>query len=246
MSTASMSPPPRRAPVRGEDFEYRPLSTSAVASLVFGLLSTLIFFAGRDGIENALMLTPLPIIGLVLGIKALSHMRANPDQFTGGKLAMAGTALSAVCLVGGMSFSGYVYATEVPDGYARASFAELRPDEVELRGNHFVPPGIAKLEGQKVFIKGFMRPGSHYSTGGHAVNSGIASFLLVRDSGQCCYGDLSSVKYFDQVAVVLKDKLRVNYGSGMFRMGGTLRTFPENASDTSAGPTYLLEADYAE
>ena len=56
-----------------------------MASLVFGLLSTLIFFAGRDGIENALMLTPLPIIGLALGIKALSHMRANPDQFTGAR-----------------------------------------------------------------------------------------------------------------------------------------------------------------
>jgi hypothetical protein len=29
-------------------------------------------------------------------------------------------------------------------------------------------------------------------------------------------------------------------------MGGTLRTFPQNAGDTSAGPTYLLEADYAQ
>jgi len=245
MSTASMSPP-RRAPVRGEDFEYRPLSTAAVASLVFGLLSTLIFFGGRDGIENALLLTPLPIIGLALGFKSLSTMRANPDQFSGGKLAMGGTALSALCLVGGMLFSGYVYATEVPEGYARASFAQLRPDEVELRGNHVVPPDIAKLDGEKVFIKGYMRPGSHYSTGGHAVNSGIASFLLVRDNAQCCYGDLSSVKYFDQVAVKLTDKLRLSYHSGLFRMGGTLRTLPQFAGDTAAGPTYILEADYAE
>ena len=245
MSTTDVMAP-RRAAVRGEDFEYRPLSTTAVASLVFGLLSTLIFFAGRDGIENSLMLTPLPIIGLVLGFKALSHMRANPDQFTGGTVATMGTALSAVCLVGGMAFSGYVYATEVPDGYVRASFAELRPDEVELRGNQLIPPAIANLDGEKVFIKGYMRPGSHYSSGGHAVSNGINAFLLVRDNGQCCYGDLSNVMYFDQVAVVLKGKQRVNYSSGLFRMGGTLRTFPENAGNTAAGPTYLLEADYAQ
>jgi hypothetical protein len=245
MATVNATPP-RRAPARGEDFEYRPLSTAAVASLVFGLLSLLIFLAGRDGLENALMLTPLPIIGLVLGYKALATMKANPDQYSGDKFAKAGTAISAACLAFGLLFSGYVYATEVPDGYVRTTFAELRPDEVELRGNHVVPPGIAELDGKKVFIKGYMRPGSHYSTGGHAVNNGIASFLLVRDNAQCCYGDLGSVKYFDQVAVVLKDKLRVNYNSGLFRMGGTLRTRPEFAGDTAAGPTYILEADYAE
>lgn len=237
---------PRKAPIRGEDFEYRPLSTAAVASLVFGLLSTSIFLAGRNGIENSLLLTPLPIIGLALGLKALSHMRANPDQFTGGKLAKIGTAFSAICLVGGVAFSGYVYATEVRPDYFRSSFAELRPDEVELRGNHLVPPDIAKLDGEKVFFKGYMRPGSHYSSGGHAVNNGISSFLLVRDSGQCCYGDLSNVKYFDQMAIVMAGKQRVNYHSGLFRVHGILRVFPENAGDTSAGPTYLLEAHYAE
>ncbi len=236
----------RNTAVRGEEFEYRPLSTTAVASLVFGLLSTLIFLAGRDGIENSLLLTPLPIIGLVLGIKALSHLRANADQFTGGKLAKAGAALSAVCLVGGVAFSGYVYATEVRDGYVRTSFAKLRPDEVELRGNHLIPPAIAKLDGEEVFIKGYMRPGSHYSAGGHPVSNGISSFLLVRDNAQCCYGDLSNVQYFDQVAVVMAGKQRANYHSGLFRMHGTLRVHPEFAGNTSAGPTYLLEADFAE
>ena len=61
MATINASPP-RRAPARGEDFEYRPLSTAAVASLVFGLASMLIFPTGRNGLENAMMLTPLPII----------------------------------------------------------------------------------------------------------------------------------------------------------------------------------------
>src|SRR5688572_4070910 len=85
-----------------DEFEYRPLSVTAVASVVFGVLSTLIFFAGRDSFESALMLTPLPLLGLALGLRARSHMRANPDQFSGGRLANVGAALSAACLAGGL------------------------------------------------------------------------------------------------------------------------------------------------
>jgi hypothetical protein len=230
----------------GEEFQYRPLSIMAVASLVFGLLSPMIFFGGRVSIENALMLAPIPLIGLALGLWARSTMRANPDQYAGAKFANAGIALSGICLVGGMGFSGFVYATELPPGYIRTSFAELRPDEVDVRGDHVIPPSIQALEGKKVFIKGYMRPGNHYSAGGQPVSSGIASFLLVRDNAQCCYGDLSAVKYFDQMLVAMKTKERLTYHGGVFRMGGALRLFPENASDTSRGPTYMLEADYAE
>ena len=68
--------------------------------------------------------------------------------------------------------------------------------------------------------------------------------LLVRDYAQCCYGDLSAVKYYDQMLVTMQGQTRVNYHSGVMRMGGTLRLLPENAQDTSRGPTYVLEADY--
>jgi hypothetical protein len=127
----------------------------------------------------------------------------------------------------------------------RASFTDLRPDEVESRSDHAVPEEIAKLNGEKVFIKGYMRPGTHYSEGGASVSSGIASFLLVRDNNQCCFGDISSVKYYDQMVVACKGKLRLDYNSGLYRIGGTLRVFPENAHDNAKGPTYALEADYA-
>jgi hypothetical protein len=236
--------PARQAALAGEEFEYRPLSTTAVAALVFGLLSTAIFFTGGN-MEDALPLAPLPLIGLALGLRSLAVMRANPDQYSGHSMAVAGTALSAVCLIGGLSFSGYVHATEVPDGYVRTSFIDLRPDEVELRGNQLVPADIAALDGHKVFIKGYMRPGSHYSDAGSAVGNGIRTFLLVRDNAQCCFGDLSTVQYFDQVAVAMTTKQRLSYSPGLFRMGGTLRVFPENAGNTAQGPTYVLEADYA-
>ncbi|MCC6493861.1 MAG: hypothetical protein IT424_12685 [Pirellulales bacterium] len=234
----------RGAAVESEPFDYKPLSTTAVASLVFGLLSTAIFLSGGN-FEDALSLSPLALLGLALGCRSLSVMRASPDQFSGGGLAKAGTALSAVCLAGGLAFSGYLHATEVPEGYVRTSFIDLRPDEVDLRGDHFIPPEAAKLDGQKVFIKGYMRPGSHYSDGGSAVANGIRTFLLVRDNAQCCFGDLSSVKYFDQVAVAMATNQRLSYSPGLYRMGGTLRIFSQNAGDTSRGPTYVLEADYA-
>jgi hypothetical protein len=228
-----------------EEFNYRPLSTSAVASAVFALLSTLVFFAGRDSFDSALLMLPIPLIGLALGWKSLSMMRANADQFSGGGWAKFGLIFSAVCFIGGVGFAGYLQATEVPPGYLRATFTDLRPDEVESRGDHAVPAEIAKLNGEKVFIKGYMRPGTHYSEGGASVSSGIASFLLVRDNNQCCFGDISSVKYYDQMVVACKGKLRLDYNSGLYRIGGTLRVFPENAHDNAKGPTYALEADYA-
>jgi hypothetical protein len=227
-----------------EEFDYRPLSTSAVASGVLALLSIMIFVAAQGSFESALMLVPLPVMGLIMGWKSLSTMRANPGQFSGGVVAKLGVALSVVCLVGGLGYGGYVRATEAPPGYERTSFTELRPDEVETRGNHTIPDEIAKLDGQKVFIKGYMRPGTHYSDGGASVSNGIARFLLVRDNQTCCFGDLANVKYFDQMAVACKGRLRTDYKQGLYRVGGTLRVFPENAHDMAHGPAYALEADY--
>ena len=59
-----------------------------------------------------------------------------------------------------------------------------------------------------------MRPGTHYSAGGSAVNQHIKKFLLVRDNNQCCFGDLSQVKYFDQMAVNLTGPLTLDYSHG--------------------------------
>jgi hypothetical protein len=140
------------------DFEYRPVSTAAIASLVFGALSAVVFFGARDSFESCLMLCPIPLIGLLFGFRALSRITAHPDHTSGRGMALLGTALSAACLIGGLSYAGFVYATEVPDGYARTSFEDFRPDEVEIRGDVLVPPDIKALDGKKVFIKGYIRP----------------------------------------------------------------------------------------
>jgi hypothetical protein len=240
-TTEALTPVDRAEP---GDLEYRALSSTAVASVVFGALSVLIFLGARDTLESALMLTPLPMAGVALGIRALRKIRANPDQFSGAGAAKAGLAMSAACLVGGLAFAFYVRITEVPKGYVPTSFAEFKPDEVDQRGGHAVPPEVAALDGKKVFIKGYMRPGTHYSSGGSAVNQHIKRFLLVRDNYQCCFGDLSTVKYFDQMAVNLNGPITVDYTTGLYRLGGTLHVAERNL--IAGGPVFQLEADHAE
>ncbi len=221
-----------------EEFLYRPLSTGAITALVFGVLSSLTFVAGRDSLQACLMMCPIPVLGIFIGLRALAKIRSNPDQYSGGKLALVGVMTSAIGLVGGLSYSGFVYATEVPTGYARTSFTEFRPDEVELRGKIAVPRDIQALDGKQVFIKGYMRGDST------PVRHNVRNFLLVRDNNQCCFGDLSSVKYFDQVMVNTIGSLNTDYSTGLFRVGGTLHVNPNNAIRGVGYPVYTLEADY--
>jgi hypothetical protein len=223
-----------------EEFQYRPLSVGAIVALVLGLLSPLTFLAGSESLAGCLMMSPIPALGIFVGLKAWVRIRSTPDQASGGKLAATGVLLSLVGLVGGLGYASYVYATEVPPGYVRTSFDELRPDEVEQRGDLLVPRDLQKLAGQKVFIKGFMRPGSS------PVRTNVRQFLLVRDNNQCCFGDISSLKYFDQVLVSTVGSLSTDYSTGIYRVGGTLHLHPENIVRGVGYPVYTLEADHLE
>ncbi len=223
-----------------EEFQYRPLSVGAIVALVLGLLSPLTFITGHDSLAGCLMMCPIPALGIFVGLKAWARIRLMPDQASGSKLAMTGVLLSLLGLVGGLSYASYVYATEVPPGYERTSFDDFRPDEVEQRGDLLVPRDVQKLDGRKVFIKGFMRPGSS------PVRTNVRQFLLVRDNNQCCFGDISSVKYFDQVLVVTVGSLSTDFSTGIYRVGGTLHIHPENIVRGVGYPVYTLEADHLE
>ncbi len=219
-------------------FEYRAFSTSAVASVIFGVLSLLTIVAARDSFESALMLFPIPLIGVVLGMRSLAAIRLAPDQLSGRKFAVGGIVLSLVGLLGGLSFAGYVHATEVPAGATRTSFYELRPSEQDERAGIGIPKDVQALNGQRVFIKGYFRQDSS------PVTRNVRRFLLVRDNNQCCFGDLSNVKYYDQVLVDFDDKLTTDYKSGLFRIAGTLHLQPQNLLSGSQAPVYYIKADY--
>ena len=226
-----------------DDFDYRPLSIGAIASAIFGVLSGMLFFAAANDLQTTLALAPMPVLGLLLGISALRKIASMPYQYSGRVPAFVGVILSCLGLFGGLGYAGVVHATEVPEGYTRTSFYELRPDDVEQRGGKIVPPDIQALAGKSVFIKGYMRPGTHVSKSGTPVRNNVSRFLLVRDNNQCCFGDISSVKYYDQILVELEGDLSASYSGSLFRLGGKLVVNPKQ-SRRIGQTVYALKADY--
>jgi len=206
--------------------QYRALSTSAVASFIVGLLACTAILDWS--------LVTIPLIGVSLSIFALVKIKRHSDELTGRGLARAGLVLSLVFGVVGPSWLAYEFATEVPRGYARVSYAELQPDPAQV--GQQVPPGAMDLEGKKIFIKGFIYPGRE--------KDGIRQFLLVRDQGDCCFG--GNPKLTDRIQVTLEDPLRLKFESRLHKVGGTFHVAPANTAVSGAkgGVFYHLEADY--
>jgi hypothetical protein len=220
-----------------DTLQYRALHTGAILGLVLGVLSVFVVVAAASSLEGCLLIAPIPILGMFISLRSWAKTRREPERYTGGPIAMSGFVLSLAFLLGGLGYSGYVYATEVPEGYTRISFNDMQPDELEQRGGVIVPPDVAQLEGKRVFIKGYMRPPQY--------NTGIDSFLLVRDNKQCCFGDLSSVKYWDQILVKMTGSRRLNYSDGVYSIGGILSIQPQNSAFIGKYPVFSLQADYA-
>jgi hypothetical protein len=222
-----------------ETIQYRALHTGAIIGLVLGVVSALILISASTSLEHCLMVTPIPILGMFISLRSLGKIRRESDQYTGKPLAIAGLALSTFFLVTGVGYGFYVYKTEVPDGYQRIAFETLRPTEQEERSGVIVPSEVRELAGKRVFIKGYIRPGSA------PVRTGIDRFLLVRDNNQCCFGDLSKVNYFDQMAVQITSNDRIEDTLDILRMGGILEINEENLALGPGYPVFSLKADYA-
>ena len=98
----------------GNELIYRSVSKAAVGSAVFAVLS-LLFLVSK-------LLFMLPLIGLALGLIAISNIRRLPDELTGKTMARFGLLVSVLVLVGGGAMHIHEYATEVREGYDRISF----------------------------------------------------------------------------------------------------------------------------
>jgi hypothetical protein len=237
MSTATFDMEPTTDD--GETVEYRALHTGALIALVLGVVSVFVVVTAASSLEWCLLVTPIPVFGIFVALRSLRTIHRYPNQYAGDVIAKLGLVLSLIFLIGGVGYGGYVHATEVPEGYTRVSFNGMKPDELEVRSGLEVPPEITALEGKKIFIKGYIRPDSI------TVPRGIKQFLLVRDNNQCCFGDLSKIKYYDQIAVNLTGDKLVDYSQGVFRIGGILHVEPQNTAFGSAAPVFSLSADYA-
>ena len=186
------------------EFAYRSVSKAAIASLTFSILGALTAFLGQPFVL-------VPALGLGFGLLAMASFRRFPDELTGKVLGKIGLFLSLIILVTSVAYHSYIYATEVPPDHMRIAFSDLRPNP--KTPNIPYSPKSQELDGKKVFLKGYVRPG--------VKKRKLKEFILVGDFGSCCFG--GDPKITDVVAVSIIGDDTVDYGYSLRRIAGTFR-----------------------
>ena len=226
---------------------YRAISPLAVLSLACGMLSALAVLAWVWGV--------FPLAGIVLGWIALRRIRRTPEEITGAGFAKAGVILSAVFWTAGYSYLTYLYFTQAPPGYKPVSYAMLLLPPGAPPGQ-LVPPSAEELDGERVYIRGYMVPGRQ--------QSGIKRFFLCDDPGVCSFC-APKPKVTQLIEVKLINDLEAEYTTYPVGVGGKFRVETgkpkkktEDKPDDTArlkpgqvppekpggGVLYQLEADY--
>ena len=186
--------------------EFKSVSKAAVACLVFAILSA--------GAFMAQLFVLLPIIGIGCGVTALAGIKRYPEELVGKTPARIGLLVCVVMLISSVSMHGYIYLTEVPPDHRRISFADLRNNK---KTNLPYSEKAKALDGEKVFIKGYVRPPS-------GKKKRLKNFIMVGDFGDCCFG--GSPKITEVIAVKISSDDTVDYSYGLRRIGGTFRLNP--------------------
>lgn len=209
---------------------YRRVSLLAVASLVCGGLSFLgfmhwVFFA-------------LPLAGLACGFLAITRLRRLSRDMIGEELAWGGiaasVALGLVGWIGGTLFS----SGAAPYGYTEISFEDMQPVPGKMYDpgdpGAWVPKSLMKLNGQKVFVHGFIYP-TRFMTG-------LRNFVLVRSEQHCSFC-VQNIKPTDMIDVTMAGEATADYRQGKIGVGGRLKINPEEAANPLGGMPYTIEAD---
>lgn len=207
------------------EFAYRPMSMLAVLAFVFGLLSAtlmLIWFT-----------LVIPAFNLVLAIMAIFKLRSARGEYSGMKLAISGLLLSIVALVFGVGYQVYLYNTELPKGHIPVSFSKDISAKFEKirQGDSAVGPALQALDGQKIFVKGFMYPVGQ--------QTGLTSFLLVKDNEACCFGGKPELS--DMIMVYMSGTKTANYYSGRVSVTGTFRLNREYKGTSEMEAVFLMD-----
>lgn len=196
-------------------FQYKSLCAWSLISVGLGLLSVLAF------LDWPLLI--LPVLGVFMGVLGWRRIARRPQELTGLRAARVGIMLSALFLVAGGGYRTFVYVTEVPPGHERISYSNLK----DVRGVQ------ADLDGEKVFIKGYVYPTS---------KSTFNQFVLCRDNGDCCFG--GSPKWSDMILVRLKEGEEMQFSRWQKKVAGTLRIKPvvqQQDGDVTMNIVYQLE-----
>lgn len=205
---------------------YRSVSKAAISSVFLLVLSA-------SGLVFPVLLS-VAVLGALLGWIGWRGIRRYPNELTGRVPAALGMVGSLLMLIGGTAMHTYVYLTEVPEGYQRISFSQL---QVDLAPSAREPELPYDLNGQRVFVKGYVHPG--VSSMGQ-----IKKFILVPDMGTCCFG--GQPKLTDMIEVTIVDAPGVKYSQRKRKLGGilTVNNRVKQVAGGLQGGYYELKADY--
>lgn len=202
---------------------YRRVSALAVGSLVCGALAWLgAYFE---------WLLILPLLGIGLGLAALTRIDRFPDELTGAVVAKVGMGLSALLGVVCLVWHGYLYFAAAPPGYYLISYDMLKPLPGAAADDP--PPSAKELEGKRVFIRGYMYPGRQ--------TMGIERFTLVPSLTHCQFC-MPQLKPSDLVDVKLVHGLKAQFTNRRRGVGGIFHI--RSPEDKEPGLLYQIQADY--
>lgn len=189
---------------QSNEFNYRPVPPMAPVSLVFGIFSSIALLS-YIGIG-------IGILGVLVGVICWFRIRRADGELGGKTLAIAGTFLSTIFVVSGLSLHTYAYATEVPEGFTRINFYHdiSKKGFVTEDGKKDFHQDVKELEGKNIFVKGFMYPTRD--------TENLKSFLLVKDSDKCCFGGEPALT--DMIIVEMKDGQTVDFHDRMVAVSG--------------------------
>ena len=206
---------------RDEGDDYRAVSGTAIAAIAVAAVSPVAFFGW--------WLTAVPFIGAVLAAIALKDIAARHPMLTGRPLAIVALVVSLAALAASGVSHAYEYATELPEGFVRLSYADLQPAEGEPATS--VPESARQMDGRDVLLKGYIYPGKQ--------QQGIVQFLLVRDQGDCCFG--GNPKITDRVLVHMADARGIDFSPRLRKIAGRFVIRPTGTEALDGGVLYHIE-----
>ncbi|MGE3314217.1 MAG: DUF3299 domain-containing protein [Planctomycetaceae bacterium] len=209
-----------------QEFSYRPVPILAPVTFVLGILASI----GLMGIVGL----AFGVFGIIVGAFALLKIRRAQGELGGRVVTWVGVVLSALFLVGGSSLHAYTFATEIPDGFQRVNFYRdiSKKGFLFSNGRSDFHPDVKAIDNKPIFIKGYMYPTQQ--------TENLGSFLLVKDSGDCCFGGQPAVT--DMIVVNMQGGKTVNYREGLVSVAGTFHCQPSRGlAEVTENPVYVLD-----
>jgi hypothetical protein len=209
---------PTDLPGQAPPIRYRAVCHTAAASLALGVLSLVAFLSWY--------LAVVPVAAMVLGWRALRRIQRTPEELTGEGLAWGGIGLAALFWMLGCAWLLFARSSEVPYGYVRLSMEDLQPDpNIPVEE---VPAAVLKLDGKKVYIKGYMQPTQP--------PSGVRRFLLSPTDEKCSY--CPSPTRMQQIQIRLVPGMTTDFATRVIGVGGEF-----HVKENDFLP-YSIDADY--